>query len=84
MEMNMLNNIELFEKECRNGLLNGGLSKYADGRYASSLTDAVFRGWVASRRSIEIELPGTHEAETISEMRDCCIQAITDIGISAK
>jgi len=40
---------EQFEAKCRNGLINGGLAKHENGKYASELTDAVWRGWQASR-----------------------------------
>lgn len=48
---------EQFEAKCRNGLINGGLAKHENGKYASELTDAVWRGWQASREEMEVELP---------------------------
>jgi len=48
---------EQFEAKCRNGLINGGLAKHENGKYASELTDAVWRGWQASREAVEVELP---------------------------
>lgn len=48
---------EQFEYKCRNGLINGGLAKHENGKYASELTDAVWRGWQASREAVEVELP---------------------------
>ena len=48
---------EQFESECRNGLINGGLAKHENGKYASELTDAVWRGWQASREALEVKLP---------------------------
>lgn len=48
---------EQFEYKCRNGLINGGLAKHENGKYASELTDAVWRGWQASREAGEVELP---------------------------
>ncbi|MCV9377326.1 hypothetical protein [Hafnia alvei] len=48
---------EQFEAKCRNGLINGGLAKHENGKYASELTDAVWRGWQASRAVVEVELP---------------------------
>lgn len=53
---------EQFEAECRNGLINGGLAKHENGKYASELTDAVWRGWQASREAVEIELPSVTDA----------------------
>ena len=48
---------EQFEAECLNGLINGGLAKHENGKYVSELTDAVWRGWQASREAVEVELP---------------------------
>lgn len=48
---------EQFEAECRNGLINGGLAKHENGKYASELTDAVWRGWQASREAVVVDLP---------------------------
>lgn len=48
---------EQFEYKCRNGLINGGLAKHENGKYASELTDAVWRGWQASREAVVVELP---------------------------
>lgn len=48
---------EQFEAKCRNGLINGGLAKHENGKYASELTDAVWRGWQASREAVEVVLP---------------------------
>lgn len=44
---------EQFEAECRNGLINGGLAKHENGKYVSELTDAVWRGWQASREALK-------------------------------
>lgn len=52
---------EQFEAKCLNGLINGGLAKHENGKYASELTDAVWRGWQASREAVEIELPDTFQ-----------------------
>lgn len=56
---------EQFEAECRNGLINGGLAKHENGKYASELTDAVWRGWQASREALEIKLPPAINTEEI-------------------
>ncbi|EJS8701558.1 hypothetical protein NFA99_004752 [Escherichia coli] len=54
---------EQFEAECRNGLINGGLAKHENGKYASELTDAVWRGWQASREAVELEIDNHTEFE---------------------
>lgn len=54
---------EQFEAECRNGLINGGLAKHENGKYASELTDAVWRGWQASREALEVEIDNHTEFE---------------------
>lgn len=77
---------EQFEAECRNGLINGGLAKHENGKYASELTDAVWRGWQASREAVEVELP-TAEGEEggITELIvDLCSEAIRAAGIKVK
>lgn len=48
---------EQFEAKCRNGLINGGLAKHENGKYVSELTDAVWRGWQASREAVEVDFP---------------------------
>ncbi|MBW2956134.1 hypothetical protein [Hafnia paralvei] len=59
---------EQFEAECLNGLINGGLAKHENGKYASELTDAVWRGWQASREAVEVELPDRRDyEETLSD-----------------
>ena len=77
---------EQFEAECRNGLINGGLAKHENGKYASELTDSVWRGWQASREAVEVELP-TAEGEEggITELIvDLCSEAIRAAGIKVK
>lgn len=77
---------EQFEAKCRNGLINGGLAKHENGKYASELTDAVWRGWQASREAVEVELP-TAEGEEggITELIvDLCSEAIRAAGIKVK
>ncbi|KKF38324.1 hypothetical protein [Hafnia alvei] len=54
---------EQFEAECLNGLINGGLAKHENGKYASELTDAVWRGWQASREALEVEIDNHTEFE---------------------
>ncbi|TDN54936.1 hypothetical protein EC843_101995 [Buttiauxella sp. JUb87] len=61
-----------FEAACRDGLLNGGLAKFDDGGYVSSLTDSVWRGWKAGRASIVID---KYDFDTFSP-HDCGIDAV--------
>lgn len=83
---------EQFEAECRNGLINGGLAKHENGKYASELTDAVWRGWQASREAVEVELPKRREyVDTLSDHElgfnialDNCAEAIRAAGIKVK
>ncbi|EHM42517.1 hypothetical protein [Hafnia alvei] len=80
---------EQFEAECRNGLINGGLAKHENGKYASELTDAVWRGWQASREAVEIELPSVTDAAdwlvSVDVMEsEHVISAIRTAGIKVK
>lgn len=84
---------EQFEAECRNGLISGGLAKHENGKYASELTDAVWRGWQASREALEVELPSFDKpvkwgAATISidlyQHKKECEEAIRAAGIKVK
>lgn len=77
---------EQFEAKCRNGLINGGLAKHENGKYASELTDAVWRGWQASREAVEVELPAAEGEEGgITELIvDLCSDAIRAAGIKVK
>lgn len=86
---------EQFEYKCRNGLINGGLAKHENGKYASELTDAVWRGWQASREAVEVDFPppepdrGTDSQVDISagfsnRMRTKCIEYIRAAGIKVK
>lgn len=83
---------EQFEAECRNGLINGGLAKHENGKYTSELTDAVWRGWQASREAVEIELPKRREyVDTLSDHElgfnialENCAEAIRAAGIKVK
>lgn len=49
-----------------------------------NLVNCYWDAWHASRAAIEIEFPGTDEADTKSEMLDCCIQAVEDTGLKVK
>lgn len=83
---------EQFEAECRNGLINGGLAKHENGKYASELTYAVWRGWQASREAVEIQLPDHRDyEETLSDHElgfntglEQCAEAILAAGIKVK
>lgn len=70
---------EQFEAECRNGLINGGLAKHENGKYASELTDAVWRGWQASREAVAVQLP-----ELFEDDRHAVTDAIRAAGIKVK
>lgn len=78
-----------FEAACRDGLLHGGLAKFDGGRYVSSLTDSVWRGWQASRAAIVVELPDyigadTYQSAGYNEALDECDNAIRAAGITVK
>lgn len=84
---------EQFEAECRNGLINGGLAKHENGKYASELTDAVWRGWQASRKAVEVELPSLKQIDSgeryvwsdgVFNFKEDAIKAIRAAGIKVK
>lgn len=83
---------EQFEAECLNGLINGGLAKHENGKYVSELTDAVWRGWQASREAVEVQLPDRRDyEETLSDHElgfnialEQCAEAIRAAGIKVK
>ncbi|AMO81528.1 hypothetical protein [Obesumbacterium proteus] len=84
---------EQFEAECRNGLINGGLAKHENGKYASELTDAVWRGWQASREAVEVELPSLKQIDSgeryvwsdgVFNFKEDVIKAIRAAGIKVK
>lgn len=56
----------------------------SSGGFQSNHSQQLWEAWQASRSAIEIEFPGTDEADTKSEMLDCCIQAVEDTGLKVK
>ena len=60
-----------------------GIPDFSKAFENAKMADA-FEVWQASRATIEIEIPGTHEADTKSEMRDVCIQSLEDYGLKIK
>lgn len=55
---------EQFEQACKNGLINGGLAIFENGKYVSELTAAVFAGWQASRAALCSKCGGTGMADS--------------------
>lgn len=77
---------EQFEAECLNGLINGGLAKHENGKYASELTDAVWRGWQASREALVVELPEEMKAREALDKGFMCDYAagVTDTVVQVR